>query len=78
VKALLAEGIRKEVDISEKNWCALNLVLLLTHERADQSQIKTVLARLERDPYGRVILKKEDEGLWSVTEMQLRKLPVQK
>jgi hypothetical protein len=78
VKAHLAEGIRNEVDISEKNWCALNLVLLLTHERADQSQIKTVLARLERDPYGRVILKKEDEGLWSVTEMQLRKLPVQK
>jgi hypothetical protein len=78
VKALLEEGILKEVDISEKNWCALNLVLLLTHERPDMSQIKTVLARLERDPDGRVVLKEEDEGLWAITEMQLRKLSVQK
>jgi spermidine synthase len=78
VKALLEEGILKGVDISEKNWCALNLVLLLTHERADQSQIKTVLARLERDPYGRVVLKKQDEGLWEFTEGQLNKLSAQK
>jgi hypothetical protein len=77
VKALLEEGILKEVDISEKNWCALNLVLLLTHERADRSQIKTVLARLERDPDGRIVLKKEDEGLWGSVEMQLRRLSVQ-
>jgi spermidine synthase len=78
LKALLEEGILKGVDVYEKNWCALNLVLLLSHERADPSQIKTVLTRLERDPHGRIVLKKEDEGLWGVTELQLKKLFVQK
>jgi hypothetical protein len=78
LKALLEEGILKGVDVYEKNWCVLNLVLLLTHERADRNQIKAVLARLQKDPAGRVVLKKEDEGLWGLIELQLRKLSVQK
>jgi hypothetical protein len=78
VKVLLEEGILKGVDVYDKNWCALNLVLLLTHEKADMSQIKTVFANLETDKDGRVLLKKEDEGLWTFTEEQLKKRSLQK
>jgi hypothetical protein len=73
LKALLKEGILKGADVYEKNWCALHLGFLLTYERADGNQIKAVLATLQRDQDGRVVLQKEDEGLQTFTEELLKK-----
>jgi hypothetical protein len=41
-------------------------------------QINTVLANLEKDKNGRVLLRKGDEGLWEMIEGELQKLSAQK
>lgn len=65
LKALLEEGILQGADAYEKNWCALQMVFFLTYERADQGRIKAVFDRLQRDKYGNVLLRKEDEEEFS-------------
>ncbi len=65
LKALLEEGIFQGADAYEKNWCSLQMVFLLTYERAGQGQIKAVFDRLQKDKYGNVLLSKEDEEEFS-------------
>lgn len=78
LRTLLEEGVVKGADVYERNWCILRLALTLTFERADMGQINTVLANLEKDKDGRVLLRRGDEGLWEMIEGELQKLSAQK
>jgi spermidine synthase len=74
LKALLKEGMIRETDVYENNWCALQATSLLMYEGAERGQIRAVLDRLKRGKDGRVLLRRGDEGIWESIEMRLKKL----
>lgn len=60
---LLQKGIFQGKDASEKNWCALQLAVLLSKERVEQSLINQILENTIKDNDGKIILKQEDKYL---------------
>jgi len=77
LKALLKEGVVRGSDAYEKNWCALSLAIILGYERTDKDQINRVMANLERDKDGRILLRKGDEALLEMIEGQVQTLSQQ-
>ena len=71
LKALLQEGISKGKDAFEKNWCSLQLALLLIRERADKVKIKQILNKTIRgEADGKIIIKDQDRTLLEVFSLQ--------
>jgi hypothetical protein len=60
---LLQKGIFQGKDAFEKNWCALQLAILLSKERVEQSLINEILEKTIKDNDGKIILKQEDKYL---------------
>ncbi|MGB2687740.1 MAG: hypothetical protein WBC36_02020, partial [Desulfobacterales bacterium] len=60
---LLQKGIFQGKDAFEKNWCALQLTILLSKERVEQSLINEILEKTIKDNDGKIILKQEDKYL---------------
>lgn len=63
LKALLKDGISRAKDVHDRNWCALQLALLLIREKADKALVKKILDQAVRGIDGRIILKEQDKGL---------------
>jgi hypothetical protein len=60
---LLQKGIFQGEDAFEKNWCTLQLAILLSKERVEQSLINEILEKTIKDNDGKIILKQEDKYL---------------
>lgn len=60
---LLQKGIAQGQDAYEKNWCALQLAVLLKKERFDRNVINEILAKAIKGSDGKIILKEEDRHL---------------
>ena len=60
---LLQKGISQGNDAFEKNWCALQLAVLLKKERADRNLINEILEKTIKGKDGKIILKQEDKYL---------------
>jgi len=60
LQALLQEGMTKGKDDDEKNWCALQLALLLVKERHDKDAVNAVLNQIIRRDDGTIILREQD------------------
>lgn len=63
VITLLHNGNFQGKDAFEKNWCALQLALLLSKERVDRNLINEILANTIKDKNGKILLKEEDKHL---------------
>lgn len=63
LKRLLQEGMTRGADAFEKNWCALQYMLVLLLEQVDEAQINQVSNRLIRDQGQEILLAEEDHGL---------------
>ncbi|MEW6680313.1 MAG: hypothetical protein AB1297_04725, partial [bacterium] len=64
LKSLLEQGIKRGKDVYEKNWCSLQLALLLLSERVEKERVEVLLEKAIKGSNGKPILKKEDEVLW--------------
>ncbi|MBL7181322.1 MAG: hypothetical protein ISS65_14120, partial [Desulfobacterales bacterium] len=60
---LLQKGMVQGQDAYEKNWCALQLAVLLKKERFDRSIINEILEKTIKGSDGKIILKEEDKYL---------------
>lgn len=60
LQALLQEGMAKGKDDYEKNWCALQLALLLIKERYDKDAVDAVLNQIIRRDDGTLFLREQD------------------
>jgi len=60
---LLQKGIFQGKDAFEKNWCALQLAILLSKERVDQKVLNEILKNTIKDKDGEIILKEDDKYL---------------
>ena len=63
LQALLQEGISQGRDDYERNWCALQLAVLLLQERRDQNGVNAVLSQIIRKKDGTILIRDEDQGL---------------
>jgi hypothetical protein len=63
LKVLLEEGMLNGKDVYEKNWSALQLVLLLFKEKQSVEQLQRVLSRTIKDDKGGIIIATDDKGL---------------
>ena len=61
--ALLQQGVSGGRDVYEKNWCALQMALLLKRQRADSRLIEEVLEQIVRGDAGIIILEDQDRIL---------------
>lgn len=68
LQALLREGIAKGKDDYEKNWCALQLALLLVREGYDKDAVDVVLNQIIRRDDGTLLLREQD--LFLVNELE--------
>ena len=62
---LLQKGMANGQDAYEKNWCVLQLAVLLSKERVDQKRINNLLKKTIKGSDGEIILKEEDKYLLS-------------
>ncbi|MFH1438124.1 MAG: hypothetical protein ABIJ56_20615, partial [Pseudomonadota bacterium] len=69
-KAVLAEGAVKGADAHEKNWCALQLAMILLEEKADKKLVQQVLAGTVKGSDGEVAL--EDGDTWLMESIKTR------
>ena len=60
LQTLLQEGMIKGKDEYEKNWCALQLALLLVKERHDKDVVNAILNQIIRRDDGTIVLKEQD------------------
>ncbi len=60
---LLQKGMSQGKDAYEKNWCALQLAVLLKKERVDRKTIDKILENTIKDKNGKLILKDKDRYL---------------
>jgi hypothetical protein len=72
LQALLQEGMAKGEDNYEKNWCALQLALLLVKERHNKDAVTTVLNQIIRRDNGAIILREQDTFLLGELERVMR------
>ena len=63
IVTLLQKGMVQGQDAYEKNWCALQLAVLLKKERFDRSIINEILEKTIKGSDGKIILKEEDKYL---------------
>jgi hypothetical protein len=65
---LLQKGRYEGKDAYEKNWCALQLAVLLSKERFERDLIDEILNKTVKGPDGEIILKEEDRHLLKILE----------
>jgi spermidine synthase len=70
---LLRDGIEHGKDIKEKNWCALQLALILLQEQGDINTSKMLMSKLIKGNDGKIILAEEDAGLLLMVNTNLAK-----
>jgi len=63
LQALLQRGMAGGKDAYEKNWCALQLALLLAEKQQDAAAVIKVLRQAVKAENGGIILKQEDRAL---------------
>jgi spermidine synthase len=63
IVTLLQKGMIEGRDAYEKNWCALQLALLLNKERVDPSYIKAIIDNTIKDENGKILLHQADQPL---------------
>jgi spermidine synthase len=63
LKKLLQKGIAQGADPYEKNWCSMQLVLLLSAEHADPEAIKAVMDKMIKKADGEIIVRERDQNL---------------
>ena len=64
LEALLEKGMSEGEDVYEKNWCALQMAMLLGEARhADKNRIRGILNRAARGTDGKIIVGNGDENL---------------
>lgn len=63
IVTLLQKGVFEGRDANEKNWCALQLALLLTRERVEKSYIDEILDNTVKTTGGEIILEENDRHL---------------
>jgi hypothetical protein len=61
--SLLQEGISNGKDVYEKNWCVLQMALLMAAERADMKRVEEILEKTLRENNGQIILHEKDNDL---------------
>ncbi len=74
IQALLQEGMVKGNDEYEKNWCALQLALVLLQERHDKDRVNAVLDQILRNDDGAILIRDQDKGLLSEVARMMSKL----
>jgi len=63
LEALLQQGISESKDPYERTWCALQLSMLLSQEKADKRLIKNVMDKVRRLNGGEIPVADEDRNL---------------
>jgi hypothetical protein len=63
LRAVLQEGMENGQDAYEKNWCALQLALLLLQEHRDREQADAILRRMQIRNDGTIFLLPQDADL---------------
>jgi hypothetical protein len=63
-RTVLQQGMTQGQDAYERNWCTLQLALLLIREDHDLSGAEVVLKQLIRQPDGTIAISPEDYGLF--------------
>lgn len=74
LKKLLQEGITEAKDVNEKNWCVLQLALILADERAEKEAIEAILDQAIKGNDNKIILKEQDKILWETILHLLRSI----
>ena len=69
-KAILGKGAKEGGNAHEKNWCALQLALILLKEKADKKIVQQILAGTVKGSDGEVVL--EDEDKWLMESIKMR------
>jgi spermidine synthase len=75
LEALLEEGISESRDPYERTWCALQLSLLLSQEKADKRLVKNVLDKVIRQNGGKMPVADEDRYLLETVNKMMTSLP---
>jgi hypothetical protein len=63
IVTLLQKGMVEGRDAYEKNWCALQLALLLQKERVDPEYINAIIDNTIKDKHGKILLNQADTPL---------------
>ena len=63
IMTLLHKGNFQGKDAFEKNWCALQLAVLLSKEGVEESLINEILENTIKDNDGKILLKEADKHL---------------
>jgi spermidine synthase len=74
LKALLEKGMKDGADDYEKNWCALELSLMLTYRTGGQGPAKTVLEGAIKNGKGQILVRPADLPLLETLTVRLDRL----
>jgi hypothetical protein len=74
IEALLQQGISESKDPYERTWCALQLSMLLSQEKADKRLIKNVLDKARRQNGGQMPVADEDRNLFEIVNKMMKGL----
>jgi hypothetical protein len=75
LETLLQQGISESKDPYERTWCALQLSLLLSREKADKRLIKNVLDKVMTQNGGEMPVADEDRYLLEEVNKMMNGLP---
>lgn len=64
LKELLAKGSAEAVNGTDRNWCALQLAIILKKENSDTSVVQRILMGMEMDESGKPKLDEAGKGLY--------------
>lgn len=76
LRALLQEGVTTGRDAYEKNWCALQLALLVLQEHRDREQADAILRRMQTRDNGTIVVLPQDAELLRQVNTLMQRLRI--